>query len=150
MYGLSQQLNMSMKDLYQKIVWPLQTADIHANDVFKRALLDFEGVLSKLDLDEKLAAAFKRELEKRFPLQEKKVNFIYKGGSKLRERALFLVWTRHLYEFYLENIASRSLKSEKSDICILSVTSSSHPSNNHTPLPNSKTTPTHLLTHPNS
>ena len=79
-YGLSQQLKMSMKDLYEKIVWPLQTAEVHANDVFKRALLDFEDLLAKLDLGQKLAAAFKHELEKRFPLQEKKVKSIEKDG----------------------------------------------------------------------
>lgn len=77
-YGLSQQLKMSMKDLYEQIIWPLQTPEVHANDVFKRALLDFPAILAKLDLEEKVAVAFKKELEKRFPLQEKKVFFGFK------------------------------------------------------------------------
>lgn len=62
-----------MEELYKSIVWPLQTEEIHAHDVFQRALLDYENTVSGLKLEPKVFEALQKELEKRYPLQQKKI-----------------------------------------------------------------------------
>lgn len=74
MFGLSKQLGVTMEVLYETIVWPLQTEEIHAHDIFQRALLDYDNTVSKLKLEPKVYEALHKELEKRYPLQQKKIN----------------------------------------------------------------------------
>jgi translation initiation factor 2 subunit 1 len=64
---------MSLEELYKMIVWPLQTEEILAHDIFQRALLDYDKTISKLNLEPKIKEALKKELEKRYPLQQKKI-----------------------------------------------------------------------------
>ena len=73
MFGLSKQLNVTMESLYEMIVWPLQTEEVHAHDVFQRALLDYDNTISGLKLEPKFSDALRKELEKRYPLQQKKI-----------------------------------------------------------------------------
>lgn len=73
MYGLSKQVKLTLEEMYKMIVWPLQTEEIHAHDIFTRALLDFDKTVAKLNLDPKIKEALKKELEKRYPLQQKKI-----------------------------------------------------------------------------
>lgn len=73
MFGLSKQLGVSMEFLYENIVWPLQTEEIHAHDVFQRALLDYDQTVASLKLEPKVKEALRKELEKRYPLQQKKI-----------------------------------------------------------------------------
>ena len=72
-YGLAKQLNVDMEYLYSKIVWPLQNENVHAHDIFQRALIDFDSTVSQLNLEPKVKEALKKELEKRYPLQQKKI-----------------------------------------------------------------------------
>ena len=65
MFGLSKHLDVSMEFLYENIVWPLQNENVHAHDIFQRALLDYENTVSPLNLEPKIKDALKLELEKR-------------------------------------------------------------------------------------
>ena len=76
-YGLSQQLGKSMEWLYKNIVWKNQTEDIHAHDIFKKALIDFEGTFSGLKLDKHVLEALKKTLEKKYPLQQRKIRAMF-------------------------------------------------------------------------
>ena len=73
MYGLSKQLNKSLAELYETIVWPLQTEEIHAHDIFQKALLDYDKTVEPLKLNKDVKELLKKELEKRYPLQQKKI-----------------------------------------------------------------------------
>ena len=75
-YPLCDELEMNMEDIYKTIVWPLQADGEHIFDILHRAVFDFEGVMSSLNLSDKIKNKFKKELIRKFTPQPSKLKAI--------------------------------------------------------------------------
>lgn len=72
-FPLCTALKMDMIEFYELIVWPLETEEKSAYEVFQEAIFDFEGIIGPLNLPEKVKSAFKKELSKKFTPPEVKI-----------------------------------------------------------------------------
>ena len=72
-FPLCTSLKMDMIELYELIVWPLETEEKTAYEVFQDAIFDFDAIIGPLNLPKNIETAFRKELSKKFTPPEVKI-----------------------------------------------------------------------------